>query len=382
MKPTRVQSIDIVRGAVMILMAIDHIREYFHGPALHFLPTDLSKTTAAIFFTRWITHFCAPVFVFTAGLGAFLYAQRRTKIELVRFLATRGLWLIVLDLTVVHLAMYFNFDYSFVILNILWAIGCSMIALALLACLPFAVVLCASIALIVLHNLADGIQASQFGGAAPVWNLLHQVGAFPFGGRMVLSAYPLLPWIGVMAAGYGCGKLFLIEPGRRQQLLIRLGSILTIAFILVRAVNIYGDPSPRSGTVLSFLNCSKYPPSLDFLLMTLGPALLAMGLIERVRLSDRNPLLVFGRTPLFYFVVHLFLIHACALLFAYVRYPDASFIFNLPSSSAQPPFPADYGYGLRVVYAVWIGLLILLYPLCRWFAQLKQRRIDWWLSYL
>src|SRR5262245_16743250 len=198
---TRVQSIDIVRGAVMILMAIDHIREYFHGPALRFLPTDLNKTTALIFFTRWITHFCAPVFMFTAGLGAFFFAQRHTKGELARFLWTRGLWLIALDLTVVHLGMYFNFDYSFVILNILLALGCCMIALAALVYLPFPVTLCVSIGMIVLHNLADGVRAAQFGSAAPVWNLLHQVGAFQFGGRMVLSAYPLIPWIGVMAAG-------------------------------------------------------------------------------------------------------------------------------------------------------------------------------------
>jgi uncharacterized membrane protein len=250
------------------------------------------------------------------------------------------------------------------------------------------VVVSVSIGLIVLHDLADGIQASQFGSAAPVWNLLHQTGVFPFGGRMVLSAYPFLPWIGVMAAGYCCGKLFLFEPARKQRVLATLGLVLTVTFLVVRYANVYGDPSPWSRqssklfTLLSFLNCSKYPPSFEFLLMTLGPALLVMGLIEQVRLSAANPLLVFGRTPLFYFVVHLFLIHACALLFAYLRYPDASFLFNLPSISAQPPFPADYGYGLGVVYAVWIGLLILVYPLCRWFAQLKQRRKEWWLSYL
>jgi uncharacterized membrane protein len=387
---SRVQSIDIVRGAVMMLMAIDHIREFFNADAFVHSPTDLAHVTAGIFLTRWITHFCAPVFMFTAGLGAFLYGHRRSLPELSRFLWTRGLWLIVLDQTVVHLAFYFNLNYSLVILNILWALGCSMIALAALARLPFSVTLAVSVGMIAIHNLLDRVQAAQFGAFAPVWNLLHQLGVFRFAGRMILSAYPLIPWIGVMAAGYCCGRLFLVEPDRRQRVLVRLGMALTAAFIVLRAVNVYADPAPWSRqasplfTFLSFLNCLKYPPSLDFLLMTLGPALLAMGLVERVRLSDVNPFIVFGRTPLFYFVLHLFVIHIAALVFAYIRYGDGRFLFNgLPSMSMPSPvFPANYGYPLWGVYAVWLGILALLYPVCRWYAGLKRRRTDWWLSYL
>lgn len=387
---TRIQSIDIVRGAVMILMAIDHIREFFNAAAFQFSPTDLTKASAAIFLTRWVTHFCAPVFMFTAGLGAFLLGRRRTTGELSRFLWTRGSWLIFLELTVVHLALYFNFNYGLTVLNILWALGWSMIALAALVYVRLRVIAILSVAMIALHNLADGVPASAFGGAAPLWNLLHQPGAFSFAGATFVAAYPLIPWVGVMAAGYCCGRLFLLEAGKRRRTLIAIGAGLTAAFVVLRVANVYGDPSRWSYqpsalfTALSFLNCSKYPPSLDFLLMTLGPALLAMGLLERVRLSDGNPFLVFGRTPLFYFVVHLFLIHAVALAFAYARYGDGSFLINpLPSMGAPPnAFPRDYGYGLGVVYGVWVLVLALLYPLCRWFADVKRRRTEWWLSYL
>jgi uncharacterized membrane protein len=388
---SRIESIDIIRGAVMAIMALDHIREFLHSAALSFSPEDLTRTTPAIFFTRWITHFCAPVFMFTAGLGAFLWAQRgKSRRELSWFLWTRGLWLIVLELTVGRLGMYFNFDYSFVMLLVLWALGCSMIALAALVYLPPIVLVGVSVAMIALHDLLDGIKASQFGSAAWAWNVLHQPGIFHLGTRVILVAYPLIPWIGVMAAGYCCGRIFLLEPARRKHVLVRLGVGLTIGFLLLRALNVYGDPVRWSTqhsalfTVLSFLKCSKYPPSLDFLLMTLGPAIAVMGWLEHVRLSATNPLLIFGRVPLFYYVVHLFVIHGIAMLLAIMRYGRANFLLNPPPtmSGFRQAYPADYGYDLWVCYAVWLAVLVLMYPLCRWFSQLKQRQHDWWWGYL
>src|SRR5579884_2851439 len=379
---TRLQPIDTVRGAVMILMALDHVRDFMHSAAFAFSPTDLTRTTAAIFFTRWVTHFCAPVFMFTAGLGAFLYARNRTRSQLARFLWTRGLWLIVLELIVVHLALSFNFDYHFLVLNVLWALGWSMVALGALIHLPVRVLTILSVATICLHNALDRVQAAQLGALGPLWNLLHQIGAIQIGGRTIVAAYPFIPWFAVMAAGYCCGPLFLLDPDRRRRILVWLGAGLSVAFVAVRALNIYGDPAPWSKTLLSFLNCQKYPPSLDFLLMTLGPALLVMGLLEGVMLRPGNPLVIFGRTPLFYFVIHLFVIHAAAVLLGVVRYGEAGWALTTMPSMGGPKFPADYGYSLGVIYAIWICVVAAMYPLCRWFAGVKRHRTDGWLSYL
>ena len=382
----RLQSIDIPRGAVMIVMALDHTRDFIHIGAQSFSPEDLTRTTPAIFFTRWITHFCAPTFMLTAGLSAYLWAQRRASLgQLSKFLVTRGLWLIILELTVVRLGMYFNFDYSFIMLLVFWGLGCCMIALAALVWLPFPALAGLSAGLILLHNLLDGIQTKQVGSAAWVWIILHQIGTFRIYGHVILVAYSLIPWVAVMAGGYCLGRVFLLEPSHRQKLLVRLGLGLTLAFLLIRALNVYGDPRPWSPhTLISFLNCTKYPPSLDFLLMTLGPALTVMGLIENVRLNSRNPLLVFGRVPLFYFVLHLPLMHLIALMMAWVRYGRAGFFLNGTPAMGGPRklFPPGYGWDLSVVYAVWIVTVALMYPVCRSYAALKERRQDWWLTYL
>ena len=318
----------------MIVMALDHTRDFIHLGAQSFSPEDLARTTPAIFFTRWITHFCAPVFMFTAGLGAFLWAQRRASTgELSRFLATRGLWLIFLELTVLRVGMFFNFDYSFVMLLVIWGLGCCMIGLAALVWLPFPILAGLSAALILFHNLLDGIKAKQLGSAS--WLLLlHQIGTVPIHGHVFLLAYSLIPWVGVMAGGYCFGRVFLLDSARRRKILIRVGLGLTVAFLLVRGLNVYGDPRPWAHqpsaifTVISFLNCAKYPPSLSFLLMTLGPALTILGLIEHVRLKASNPLLVFGRAPLFYYILHLPLIHLLAMCLTWLRYGRAGFFFN------------------------------------------------------
>jgi uncharacterized membrane protein len=344
---TRVQSIDILRGAVMIVMVLDHVRDFLNSAAQLFSPEDLSRTAAALFLTRWITHFCAPAFMFTAGLGVFLWAQRnKSPVELSRFLWTRGVWLLFLELSILHLAFNFNFDYHFILLNVIWALGACMIGLALLVRLPWRVMARICCGMILLHNLADGVEASSFGGAAWIWNQLHQPGTlFQRGSATVLIAYPLIPWIGVMGAGYCLGVVYLWEPARRRRFLLRLGLGLTVGFVMVRALNVYGDPAPWSMqstplfTLLSFLRCVKYPPSLDFLLMTLGPALVALGLLERVTLTRNNPLLVFGRTPLFFFVVHLFLIHALAMFLGFLRYGTGPFLFKSPALDGRTGVP-------------------------------------------
>jgi uncharacterized membrane protein len=387
---TRIRSIDALRGLIMIVMALDHTREYFNRSAFQFQPDDLSRTSAALFFTRWITHFCAPVFFFTAGLGAFFWLTHgRTPKQLTRFLVTRGLWLVVLELTVLRLLMYFSLFKGFVALTILWALGWSMVALGFLARLPVRVLAVLSILTIVLHNLADPVSATQFGGAAWIWNLLHELGVFKAGSVTFLVAYPLVPWFAVMAAGYCFGQVVALEGEARRRWMIRIGCGLTLAFLIIRWINIYGDPAPWSTkfpgmTVLSFLRVNKYPPSLDFLLMTLGPAILLLGLLDKVRFSDKNPLIVFGRVPLFYFLLHFFVIHLLAILFALVRYGRADFLLH-PSPSLGGPaglFPTDYGYSLGVTYLVWISVVIMVYPLCRWYSRVKARRNDWWLSYL
>lgn len=390
----RIQSVDALRGAIMMLMAIDHIRDYVARSAQQFLPTDLTRTTPAIFFTRWITHFCAPVFILTAGLGAYFWMTRghHSKGELSRLLISRGIWLIVLEVTILRLIFFsqISFTVNPVVLIILWAIGISMIALAGLIYLPMRVIAAVSIAIIALHNLLDHVSAERFGRAAWIWDILHQQNVFAFHGINFVTAYPVLPWIGVIAGGYCLGTVFEWDAHRRRSFLLRTGLALAAAFVVVRAVNTYGDLLPWSHqaapvfTVLSFLNVRKYPPSLDFLLMTLGPAMVVMAWLEKFHLHFTNPLIVFGRVPFFYYGAHLFLAHLIEIGMNFVRYGAKSFLLIAPPSmgSRSELFPVDYGFPLWAVYAVWVVVLLLLYPACLWFARLKQRRHDWWLTYL
>lgn len=377
----------------MILMALDHVRDFISSAAMSFSPTDLTRTTTSLFLTRWITHICAPVFAFTAGIGSFLWLRRnRTTGQLSRYLLTRGLWLMLLELTALRLILYLDIGINnrLIILSVIWMLGLAMVVLAALVHLPARWLAALSIVVIAGHNLFDSVEPSRFGRAAWVWDILHQQAVFRFHGTNLLVAYPLVPWVAVMAAGYCFGPVLRWEPARRQRFLVRLGILLGIAFVVIRALNRYGEPVPWAAqhsalfTVLSFLNCTKYPPSLDFLLMTLGPAMLALAWLERVRFSDANPLIVFGRVPLFYFVVHLAVIHVLAILVGFFRYGWHGFLL-LPAPSMGGPaqsFPADYGISLLAVYGMWIAVVVMLYPVCRWYAQLKQRRHDWWLSYL
>ena len=378
----------------MIVMALDHVRDFIHrGAMAGRSPTDLSTTTPVLFMTRWVTHFCAPVFMFTAGAGAYFYWKNgRTKGQLSWFLVTRGLWLMVLELTVMRLAYNFNFDQTIpFLLLVLWGLGLCMIVLAALVWLPIPLLSTISVATIVLHHLADGIDARRLGAAGPLWYLVHQVGGFPFAGHIFITPYPLVPWVAVMALGFCCGRVLELPAEQRQRLMIRLGVAITIAFLLVRAFNRYGDGEPWSsgdtavGTVLWFLNTTKYPPSLAFLLMTLGPSLIALAAFDRMTFSRTSPLIVFGRVPLFYFVLHFTAAHIAVFVLATATYGAAAFTFMrqpVPSMGAPPgAFPPNFGWDLWVAYAVWITIVIALYPLCRWFAGVKERNRSWWLSY-
>ncbi len=384
---SRLDSIDLLRGAVMILMALDHVRDYFGDAGVN--PTDPATTTAALFFTRWITHFCAPVFFLLTGVGACLAGRRRTTAGLARFLVARGLWFLVLELFVMRcFAWQFNFDYQVTLLTVLWALGWALVALAGLVYLPAAAVTSIGVAMIVGHNLFDAIPAAAFGRAAPLWSILHAPGVVYTDGRhLVFVAYTLIPWIGVVAAGYGLGRIFEWEPERRRRFLVRLGTALTVAFVALRAVNVYGDPRPwghfGSATVLSFLNTTKYPPSLLFLLMTLGPALLFLRAVDGRTPRLLRPALVFGRVPLFYYVLHVVVMHLLAVAVCQWRYGAIHWMFESPGLAQFPVTqPPGWPLSLPYVYLCWVTVVLLLYPLCVWFAGLKRRRRDWWLSYL
>ena len=377
----------------MIIMALDHVRDFFHVGAMSFSPEDLSRTTPLLFMTRWVTHICAPSFVFLAGMAAYLRLERDGSTPRASwYLLTRGLWLIVLELTVMRLAMNFTFDSRYpVLILILCALGGAMIALAALIHLPVGALASVSLAIIGLHNLADGIPASRFGAFEPAWMLLHQQGLVMLGGVPFVVAYPLLPWIGVMGLGFCAGRVFALDPARRSRILLATGAGLTVAFVLLRVSNLYGDPLPWSAqstpifTILSFLRTTKYPPSLLFLLMTLGPALMALGWLDRRGLRPDHPLVIIGRVPLFYYVVHFWLIHVLASAAAWLRYGEASFawLFHPLPSMGGPRglFPPGFGYSLWVVYAVWMLVVLMLYPLCRWCAGVKARRRNWWTQY-
>jgi uncharacterized membrane protein len=392
----RLYSVDTVRGIVMVIMALDHVREFFHVSATAFDPLDLSKTNTLLFFTRWVTHYCAPTFVFLAGTGAFLSTSRgKTKPELARFLLTRGLWLILLEVTLVRFGWLFNFDYHFVLMQVIWAIGCSMIVLAGLIFLPLRAVAAFGLLLIFAHNALDPIRSQSFGGATQwLWITLHETNVImPRPGVIVLMAYPLIPWVGVMAVGYAFGRLLLFERERRRRVLLWLGSSCVALFVVLRALNVYGDPNPWKAqssawfTFLSFINTAKYPPSLLFLLMTLGTSILALALFDRE--PGRAPGLfarpfnVFGRVPMFYYLLHVPLMHLVAVAFALAGGGPVGWLFKNWVVPTNPPTrPAEWGYGLGVVYAVWLACVAALYPLCRWFAGVKARRREAWLSYL
>jgi uncharacterized membrane protein len=380
----RLEAVDVVRGVIMIVMALDHTRDFFGIPGQS--PTDLAHASAALFLTRWITYFCAPVFFLLTGTGAYLSLRKKSPGELSRFLFTRGLWLIFLETVVARcLAYQLNFDYKVTMLLVLWALGWAMITLAALVRLPAAVVAAFGALLIAGHNLFDGVRSGN-----PLGSILHAPGfVLNTPDHVVFVAYPLIPWIGVTAVGYGLGQVYGWDGDRRRAFLLRLGVALSLAFVLIRGIDAYGDPSrwtPQKSalfTALSFLSTTKYPPSLLFLLMTLGPSLVFLGLVDRGTPRLLRPALVIGKVPLFYYLLHFLLIHLLAVATCAVRYGSAHWMFESPDLANYPfTAPPGWGYSLPVVYGVWAFVVIAMYPLCRWFAALKARRGDAWLSYL
>jgi uncharacterized membrane protein len=389
-KTFRIESIDLLRGLVMIIMALDHVRDYFHADALLYDPTDLTKTNGVLFFTRWITHFCAPAFMLLSGTSAFLVGERKGKKALSIFLLTRGLWLIFLEFTVVSFGWFFEPSFPMIAFMVIWALGISMIALAGLIWLPLRTIFFISVIIIAAHNLLDGISVPGNGPGAFAWSMVHQLQAFQFFNRTVFVAYPIIPWIAVMSLGYCLGQLYVkgYDAGKRKRMLLWSGIFSVVLFIVLRYTNVYGNPfpwteQPTTGfSVLSFLNTTKYPPSLLYLLMTLGPSLIFLALTERTSGWLADKIKTIGRVPMFYYLVHLYLIHLTAMLAAELTG------FGWQSMILQTWITFDgrlagYGFSLLTTYAVWLGIVIVLYFLCRWYDRYKRANTEkWWLSYL
>jgi uncharacterized membrane protein len=382
----RITSIDLLRGIVMVIMALDHVRDYFHASVMFFDPADLSQTSPELFFTRWITHFCAPVFVFLAGTSAFLSGQRKTKKQLSSFLLTRGIWLILIEFTLVNFAWSFNIKLPFIGLGVIWALGISMIALAGLIYLPLKFILAAGLIIVFGHNLLDGIHFKNV-----FWSALHEPRVFRIDdSHLIRFTYPVLPWIGIMLLGYCFGRLYTKEftAELRKKWLLIIGTTATALFVIIRAINIYGDPESWSTqnsstfTFLSFLNTTKYPPSLLYTLMTLGPSMIFLAFAEKPLNRFTQAITRVGRVPMFYYILHLYLIHLLAMLAAeFSGFSWSDMI--LQRRTWVDPQLKGYGFSLGITYLVWIGVVLLLYPLCKWYDKYKTAHKEkWWLSYL
>jgi uncharacterized membrane protein len=385
----RIESIDLLRGVVMVIMALDHVRDYFHYDAFFFDPTDLTQTNPALFWTRFITHFCAPVFVFLAGTSAFFVGQRLDKKSLSIWLVKRGIWLVFAELTIIKLAWMFQLNYSSIVLQVIWVLGISMIFLAGFIHLPKKLIISISILVIIGHNLFDGI-APDGGFTSGIWTLLHLFNIVDIGGAQVFVAYPMIPWIFVMPLGYYFGQLYLpsVDAGFRVKKLFQIGSSLTLFFFALRFLNIYGDPyfwseqGSISFTIMSFFNVSKYPPSLLFLLVTIGPSILFLSIAENWQGKLNNAFIIIGRVPMFFYIIHIFIIHALGAMAAMLTGFSLSDMIIDVWVSMQPNLDG-YGFGLITVYIVWFAVIIALYPICSWYNQYKSNnRHIWWLSYL
>ncbi len=385
-KPARIESIDLLRGIVIVIMAIDHARGYFHADKFLFDATDLTQTNAAIFFTRWITHFCAPAFVFLAGTSASMISQRKSKAELSWFLFTRGIWLVFMELTVINIGWFFNPSFSFFALGVIWALGISMMAMSVLVHLPFKLILAIGLVIFFGHNLLDGILVEGNSPKAFTWAVLHVSRRFDFGHPNINAHYPVLAWIGIMALGYVTGSLYKKEISQavRKKYLLVIGSSAILLFFFIRAINMYGDMSPWSVqdntlfTIMSFLNTTKYPPSLLFSLMTLGPSLVFLALMEKPLGKWAQPFLHFGRVPMFFYILHIFLLHIMVTIAIVLTGGDwHDTIITNGMKNFQPKF------SLGVVYIVWATAIMVLYPLCKRYDKYKMSHKDkWWLSYL
>ena len=375
----------------MIIMALDHTRDYFHSAAYIYDPLDLDKTSVFLFFTRWVTHFCAPIFILLAGTSAFISGQRKTKKQLASFLLKRGIWLMILEMTVVNFAWFFNPQFTFFLFGVIWVIGLSMVCLAGFIFLPRNLLLFISLVMIFGHNLLDHIHFPEHDFAGFLWGVVHDKKIFAVGHDTVYEGYHLIPWAGVMALGYCIGPLFAngFDASKRQKILLRMGIASWVLFIIIRFINVYGNQTNWSAqhspvySFLSFINISKYPPSLDYLLVTEGFTFIFLSLTEHVSNRLTKMISVYGRVPMFYYLIHIYLIHLLAMLGAAsegFRWTDMTCI-NTWVTYFQPL--KGYGFGLGTVYIIWIAVVAFLYPLCKRYDHYKSTHKDkWWLSYL
>jgi uncharacterized membrane protein len=387
-----VQSIDILRGIIMIIMAIDHVRDYFHIHAMDQSPTDMATTTPFLFFTRWITHFCAPTFVFLSGISAWLSGQKKSKKELSLFLIKRGIWLIVVEVCVMTLALTFDPFYHVIILQVIWAIGLSMIILGLLVNTSVTAVIIIGLLIVLGHNLFDYANIPQTTAAGRLLSIFI-AGSHSFvstgENRGIFVFYTAIPWTGIMLLGYGFGNLYntrIVTEERRRKILFAIGGAVTILFFILRLVNKYGDPAPEITqktwvfSLLSFLNVTKYPPSLDYTCMTLGAAILMLAMLERGKNKFTAFVSTYGKVPFFYYVLHFYIIHFLLVIVFFasgygvkdIIDPDTNFFFR----------PLHFGFHLWVVYFIWASVVLALYRPCKWFNSYKATHKQWWLSYL
>ena len=387
----RVNSVDVLRGIIMVIMALDHVRDFFHVTAMTADPLNIATTTPALFFTRWITHFCAPVFAFLAGTSIYLTGLKRSKSNLSAFLFKRGLWLVIVEIVIMTFALSFNPSYNIIFLQIIWAIGCSMIIMAVLIYLPLWAILSVGVILFFGHNLFD-VVLQPAKGNSNIFLELFVTGSANFypldKAHTVAAFYKILPFTAIMILGYGLGSFFRpeITSAHRRKVLLLFGLLGIATFIIVRFINVYGDPvlwSPQStpfNTFLSFISTTKYPPSLLFACMTIGPALIVLSLVEGVQSKLASFFITYGRVPFFYYIIHFFLIHTLCLVMFYATGHNNSQVVD-PAS----PFyfrPAAFGFNLLTVYGIWMLIVLLMYPLCKWYGNYKLSHKHWWLSYL
>lgn len=385
----RIDSIDMLRGIIMIIMALDHVRDFFHITAVTADPTNPATTTPILFFTRWITHFCAPVFVSLAGTSVFLAGRKKTKKEMSVFLVKRGLWLAVLEIVIFNLLFTFDPTYHAIFLQVIWVTGISMVLMAGFIYLPIRALFVIGMILVAGHNMLDRFNVNAMGiGQVPVWyGLLHQQFITQYAqGRIFGGLYPLLPWPGIMLLGYCLGSFFTAgyDPAKRRKQLMQVGFTATIAFFVLRWLNVYGDLVPwteqanTTRTIISFFNVTKYPPSLLYCCMTLGPAVILLAWLEKVQAKWGSVVVIYGRVPLFYYLVHFFVIHLlCTIAFFATGHNMSQAVGGMLLFR-----PDHFGFSLPVVYAIWIAVVAGLYPLCKSYSIYKATHDDWWLSYL
>ena len=388
MTKTRVQSIDLLKGLVMVIMALDHVRDYFHYSSFFFDPADPALTTLPIFFTRFVTNFCAPAFSFLAGVSAFLVGKRKNINELSSFLLKRGLWLIFIEVVVMNFGWHFDIHFRNIALQVIWSLGISMVLLAGLIHLPRNYLIIFSCLLIFGHNLLDSLHFDE----GILWTLLHERRRFAdlIPGHVVGSSYAIIPWVAVMTLGYCFGTFYNQDYShlKRKRIFNLIGIAALAVLLVIRGTNIYGDPYPWKNygsnmqNIFAFLNFNKYPPSLSFLLATLGPSFLFLANSETLKGRTVDFFCVFGRVPFFYYIIHVYLIHLLALFVA--AFSDFGWRkMILPAMPFRVEALKGFGFSLVTVYLIWIAIVFALYPLCKSFDKYKQtNKEQWWLSYL